>query len=286
MARYFHGAAHYAPCVTVVQVPNQQLHHLAANTGQRLPLHMQLNGTSHLSARPQAYSAGLANATYIPGTGLQYGGAAPHLHQRAPIPHHASDASYLQQDPQALAAAAAAAANAAVYKRTAGLPPHIQQQLLRSGQVLPNQAAPRPPNGLLFETNDIDLSGTLSMLNLQLYGRLQLATCVVCDCCTCVCTVNARHLGVCCCCKCRLCWSAESVLFGCCRLKLLCVMYQHVVMFTGWCPVGNMAGVNLQICTAMYSFMSQSVSPDSHMSSHYLLCTCCMQASPQHSCRC
>ncbi|KAL0044174.1 hypothetical protein WJX82_002610 [Trebouxia sp. C0006] len=141
------------------QVPNQQLHHLAANTGQRLPLHMQLNGTSHLSARPQAYSAGLANATYIPGTGLQYGGAAPHLHQRAPTPHHASDAAYMQQDPQALAAAAAAAANAAVYKRTAGLPPHIQQQLLRSGQVLPNQAAPRPPNGLLFETNDIDLSG-------------------------------------------------------------------------------------------------------------------------------
>ncbi|DBA90991.1 TPA: hypothetical protein ACH3X2_004198 [Trebouxia sp. C0005] len=141
------------------QVSNQQLHHLAANTGQRLPLHMQLNGLSHLSARPQAYSAGLANATYIPGTGLQYGGAAPHLHQRAPIPHHASDASYLQQDPQALAAAAAATANAAVYKRNAGLPPHIQQQLLRSGQVLPNQAAPRPPNGLLLETNDIDLSG-------------------------------------------------------------------------------------------------------------------------------
>ncbi|DBA81492.1 TPA: hypothetical protein ACH3X1_007271 [Trebouxia sp. C0004] len=141
------------------QVPYQQLHHLAANTGQRVPLHMQLNGTSHLSARPQAYSAGLANATCIPGTGLQYGGTAPHLHQRAPIPHHASDASYLQQDPQALAAAAAAAANAAVYKRTAGLPPHIQQQLLRSGQVLPNQAAPRPPNGLLFETSDIDLSG-------------------------------------------------------------------------------------------------------------------------------
>ncbi len=125
---------------------------------------MQLNGTSHLSARPQAYSAGLANATYIPGTGLHYAGAAPHLHHRAPIPHHASDASYLQQDPQALAAAAAAA-NAAVYKRTAGLPPHIQQQLLRSGQVLPNQAAPRPPNGL-FETNDIDLSGTLPMLAL------------------------------------------------------------------------------------------------------------------------
>ncbi len=154
------GANHCSPCVTVVQVPNQQLHHLAANTGQRLPLHMQLNGTSHLSARPQAYSAGLANATYIPGTGLQYGGAAPHLHQRAPIPHHASDTAYLQQDPQALAAAAA------VYKRTAGLPPHIQQQLLRSGQVLPNQAAPRPPNGLLFETNDIDLSGTLCMLTL------------------------------------------------------------------------------------------------------------------------
>ena len=170
-ARRILGAAHYGLCVTVVQVPNQQLHHLAANTGQRLPLHMQLNGTSHLSARPQAYSTGLANATYIPGTGLQYGGAAPHLHQRAPIPHHASDASYLQQDPQALAAAAAAAANAAaanaaVYKRTAGLPPHIQQQLLRSGQVLPNQAAPRPPNGLLFETNDIDLSGTLSILML------------------------------------------------------------------------------------------------------------------------
>lgn len=143
------------------QVPTQQLHHLAANTGQRLPLHMQMTGTSHLSTRPQAYSAGLANATYIPGTGLQYGGAAPHLHQRAPIPHHASDASYLQQDPQALAAAAAAAnaANAAVYKRTAGLPPHIQQQLLRSGQVLPNQPAPRPPNGLLFDNNDIDLSG-------------------------------------------------------------------------------------------------------------------------------
>ena len=165
-------------CVAIVQVPTQQLHHLAANTGQRLPLHMQMNGTSHLSTRPQAYSAGLANATYIPGTGLQYGGAAPHLHQRAPIPHHASDASYLQQDPQALAAAAAAAnaANAAVYKRTAGLPPHIQQQLLRSGQVLPNQPAPRPPNGLLFENNDIDLSGTLSMLTLYLYDWLQLAT--------------------------------------------------------------------------------------------------------------
>jgi len=167
-ARRILGAAHYSLCVTTVQVPNQQLHHLAANTGQRLPLHMQVNGTSHLSARPQAYSAGLANATYIPGTGLHYAGAAPHLHHRAPIPHHASDASYLQQDPQALAAAAAAAAaaaNAAVYKRTAGLPPHIQQQLLRSGQVLPNQAAPRPPNGL-FETNDIDLSGTLPMLAL------------------------------------------------------------------------------------------------------------------------
>lgn len=171
-ARRTLGAAHYGLCVTGVQVSNQQLHHLAANTGQRLPLHMQLNGLSHLSARPQAYSAGLANATYIPGTGLQYGGAAPHLHQRAPIPHHASDASYLQQDPQALAAAAAATANAAVYKRNAGLPPHIQQQLLRSGQVLPNQAAPRPPNGLLLETNDIDLSGTISMPTLWLYGWL------------------------------------------------------------------------------------------------------------------
>ena len=166
-ARRILGAAHYSLCVAILQVPNQQLHHLAANTGQRLPLHMQVNGASHLSARPQAYSAGLANATYIPGTGLQYGGAGPHVHQRAPIPHHASDASYLQQDPQALAAAAAAAANAAVYKRTAGLPPHIQQQLLRSGQVLPNQAAPRPPNGLLFETNDIDLSGTRFMLALS-----------------------------------------------------------------------------------------------------------------------
>jgi len=153
--------------VPVLQVPNQQLHHLAANTGQRLPLHMQLNGNSHLAARPQAYSAGLANATYIPGTGLQYGGPPPHLQQRASIPHHAPDASYLQQDPNALAAAAAAAANAAVYKRTAGLPPHIQQQLLRGGQVLPNQAAPRPPNGLLFETNDIDLSGEAAHLPLS-----------------------------------------------------------------------------------------------------------------------
>ena len=120
---------------------------------------MQLNGTSHVAARPQAYTAGLANATYIPGTGLQYGGAA-HLQQRAPIPHHTADTSYLHQDPNALAAAAAAAANAAMYKRTAGLPPHIQQQLLRGGQVLPNQAAPRPPHGLLFEANDVDLSGT------------------------------------------------------------------------------------------------------------------------------
>jgi len=47
-ARRILGAAHYSLCVTTVQVPNQQLHHLAANTGQRLPLHMQVNGTSHL----------------------------------------------------------------------------------------------------------------------------------------------------------------------------------------------------------------------------------------------
>ena len=139
-----------------VQVPSQQLHHLAASTGQRVPLHMGLNGTSHLAARPQAFSAGLANATYIPGTGLQYGGAPTHLQHRVPVTQHAADTSYLQKDPAALAAAAA---NAAVYKRTAGLPPHIQQQLLqRSGQVLPGQAAPRPPHGL-FETSDIDLSG-------------------------------------------------------------------------------------------------------------------------------
>lgn len=147
-----------------MQVPNQQLHPLGANAAQRLPLHMHPNGHASLAARPQAFSAGLANATYIPGTGLQYGGAGSHLQQpRATIPNHASDAPYLQQDHSALAAAAAAAAaNAAVYKRNAGLPPHIQQQLLRGQQVLPNQAAPRPPNGLLFETNDIDLSGRLS----------------------------------------------------------------------------------------------------------------------------
>ena len=120
---------------------------------------MQLNGHASLAARPQAFSAGLANATYIPGTGLQYGGAGPHLQQRAPLANHALDGPYGQQDHNALAAAAAAA-NAAIYKRNAGLPPHIQQQLLRGQQVLPNQAAPRPPNGLLFETNDIDLSGT------------------------------------------------------------------------------------------------------------------------------
>ena len=143
-------------------MPSQQLHTLGANAAQRLPLHMQLNGHASLGARPQAFNAGLANATYIPGTGLQYGGAGSHLQQpRAALPNHASDAPYLQQDPNALAAAAAAAANAAVYKRNAGLPPHIQQQLLRGQQVLPNQAAPRPPNGLLFETNDIDLSGRL-----------------------------------------------------------------------------------------------------------------------------
>lgn len=146
-----------------LQVPNQQLHSLGANAAQRLPLHMQLNGHASLAARPQAFSAGLANATYIPGTGLQYGGSSSHLQQQraAGIPNQAADAAYLQQDHNALAAAAAAAANAAVYKRNAGLPFHIQQQLLRGQQVLPNQAAPRPPNGLLFETNDIDLSGTL-----------------------------------------------------------------------------------------------------------------------------
>lgn len=144
-----------------LQVPSQQLHQLA-NPAQRLPLHMQLNGQASLAARPQAFSAGLANATYIPGTGLQYGGAGPHLQQRAAIPNHVVDAAYVQQDhnAHAAAAAAAAAANAAIYKRNSGLPPHIQQQLLRGQQVLPNQAAPRPPNGLLFETNDIDLSGT------------------------------------------------------------------------------------------------------------------------------
>ena len=123
-------------------------------------MQLQLNGSANLSAGPQAFSAGLANATYIPGTGLQYGGAAPHLQQqRASLPTRASDVSSLQQDPNALAAAAAAAANAAAYKRNAGLPPHVAQQLLRGQQVLPNQAGPRPPNGLLFETNDIDLSG-------------------------------------------------------------------------------------------------------------------------------
>lgn len=143
-------------------MPSQQLHTLGASAAQRLPLHMHLNGHASLAARPQAFSAGLANATYIPGTGLQYGGAGSHLQQqRATIPNHAPDAPYLQQDHNALAAAAAAA-NAAVYKRNAGLPPHIQQQLLRGQQLLPNQAAPRPPNGLLFETNDIDLSGRLS----------------------------------------------------------------------------------------------------------------------------
>ena len=146
-----------------MQVPGQQLHSLGTNTAQRLPLHMQLNGHAGVAARPQAFSAGLANATYIPGTGLQYGGAGSHLQQqRATIPNLGSDAQYVQQDHSALAAAAAAAANAAVYKRNAGLPPHIQQQLLRGQQLLPNQAAPRPPNGLLFETSDIDLSGRLS----------------------------------------------------------------------------------------------------------------------------
>ena len=149
--RGYHKCQH----VCIVQVPNQQLHHLAASTGQRLPLHMQLNGTSHLPARPQAFSAGLANATYIPGTGLQYGGTPAHLQQRLPVTTPTADAAYLQRDPNALAAAAA---NAAAYKRTAGLPPHIQQQLLQRGQVLPSQAAPRPPQSL-FENNDIDLSG-------------------------------------------------------------------------------------------------------------------------------
>lgn len=142
-----------------LQAPTQQLHPLAANSAQRLPLHMQLNGHAGLAARPQAFSSGLANATYIPGTGLQYGGGGPHLQQRAAIASHAPDAPYGQQDHNALAAAAAAT-NAAIYKRNAGLPPHIQQQLMRGQQVLPNQPAPRPPNGLLFETNDIDLSGT------------------------------------------------------------------------------------------------------------------------------
>ncbi|KAL3142544.1 hypothetical protein ABBQ38_002866 [Trebouxia sp. C0009 RCD-2024] len=140
------------------QAPTQQLHPLAANSAQRLPLHLQLNGHAGLAARPQAFSSGLANATYIPGTGLQYGGGGPHLQQRAAIANHAPDAPYGQQDHNALAAAAVAA-NAAIYKRNAGLPPHIQQQLLRGQQVLPNQTPPRPPNGLLFETNDIDLSG-------------------------------------------------------------------------------------------------------------------------------
>lgn len=144
--------------MSCLQVPNQQLHPLGAAAAQRLPLHMQLNGNATLATRPQAFSAGLANATYIPGTGLQYGGTPSHLQQqRNSVASHASDAPYLQQDHNALAAAAAAAANAAVYKRNAGLPPHIQQQLLRGQHVLPNQAAPRPPNGL-FETNDIDLS--------------------------------------------------------------------------------------------------------------------------------
>ena len=164
----------------MLQVSSQQLHQFTANTGQRLPLHMQLNGSSHLAARPQAYTAGLANATYIPGTGLQYGGAAPHLQQRVHMPHQASEASYLRQDPNAVAAAAAAAANAAVYKRNAGLPPHIQQQLLRGGQVLPNSAAPRPPNGLLFESNDIDLSGNILLLRCGLLAWMSLAILLWC----------------------------------------------------------------------------------------------------------
>ena len=131
---------------------------------------MQLNGSANLSARPQAFSAGLANATYIPGTGLQYGGA-PHLQQqRASVPTRAPDVSYLQQDHNALAAAAAAAANAAVYKRNAGLPSHVAQQLLRGQQVLPNQAGARPPNGLLFETNDIDLSGGETFVVIYAYA--------------------------------------------------------------------------------------------------------------------
>ena len=135
-------------------MPPPQLQQL---TNQRLPLHLQLNGAPQLQPRPQAYSPGLTNATYIPGQGLQYTNAA-HLQQRAPIAQHASEAAYLQQDPNVLAAATAAAANAAALKRTAGLPPHVQQQLLRNGHV-----APRPVPGP-FEANDINLAGTLCML--------------------------------------------------------------------------------------------------------------------------
>ena len=133
-----------------LQVANPQLQQL---NNQRLPLHLQLNGTSQLQPRPQAYNPGLGNATYIPGQGLQYTNTA-HLPQRTPIAQHASEAAYLQQDPNVLAAATAAAANAAALKRTAGLPPHVQQQLFRNGQV-----AARPPPGP-FEANDINLAGT------------------------------------------------------------------------------------------------------------------------------
>ena len=159
----------------VWQVPNQQLHSMGANASQRMPLHM--NGNASLAARPQAFSAGLANATYIPGTGLQYGGAAPPL-QRTPLPAHTSEASYLQQDHSALAAAAAAAANAAVYKRNAGLPPHIQQQLLRAQPGLSTHAAPRPPNGV-FETNDIDLSGQ-EACSVDFAATVLLLSCLCC----------------------------------------------------------------------------------------------------------
>lgn len=120
-------------------------------------MHLQLNSTTQLQPRPQAYNPGLGNATYIPGQGLQYTNTA-HLQQRIPIPQHATDAAYLQQDPNVLAAATAAAANAAALKRNAALPPHVQQQLLRNGQV-----APRPPPGP-FEANDINLAGTCPML--------------------------------------------------------------------------------------------------------------------------
>ena len=136
--------------IDCLQVPAQQLHQLA---NQRLPMHLQqLNTNPQLQARPQGYHAGLGNATYIPGTGLQYGNAA-HLQQRAPLSQHASDAAYLQQDPNVLAAATAATANAAALKRAAGLPPHVQQQLLSHGQLAPR------PSASPFEANDINLAG-------------------------------------------------------------------------------------------------------------------------------
>ena len=63
---------------------------------------------------------------------------------------------------------------------------------------------------------------------------------------------------------------------GHCRCELIGEMYQHLVMFSGWqhssILFGNVADINLQICAALYSSMSQNVSSDSHMSSCIIDC--------------